>query len=338
MIRKSYIFAQLFSVLVCNEIKAQHYQFSQFYAAPTYLNPAFTGANVCSRFSANYRNQWNTIPGGFTTYQVTADHSLKKLNSGIGLQFFSDKAGVGGLKTTQVNLLYAYDIRVNKVYGARAGLSVGGVQRSIDYTSLIFGDQIARGNSSTTLDDISIQRRFYMDLGAGGLFYNSTWWVGVSGNHLGRPDQSLQGSQSRLPMELKLHGGYKFVFDGDESNGSKKNPERNNIIITANYKRQAKFNQLDLGFYYSKNYLVMGVWYRGLPFFKPVPDYRNNDAAIFIVGLAVEKFRVGYSYDVTISRLTNPSSGGTHEVSISYQFCDQKRKKKKNILISCPKF
>jgi type IX secretion system PorP/SprF family membrane protein len=338
VIKKNYILALLLSLLIFDQGKAQHYQFSQFYAAPTYLNPAFTGANVCSRISINYRNQWNTIPGGFTTYQVTADHSLKKLNSGIGLQFFNDKAGVGGLRTTQINLLYAYDIRINKTYGARAGLSFGGVQRSIDYSSLVFGDQIARGGSSTTVDDISIQRKFYVDMAAGGLFYNSTWWVGLAANHLNRPNQSLQGNESALPLELKLHGGYKFIFDGDESNGTKKNPNRNNIIVTANYKKQAKFNQLDLGLYYSKNYIVMGVWYRGLPFFKPVPDYRNNDAMVFIVGLSVEKFRVGYSYDVTISKLTNPSSGGTHEISIAYQFCDQKRKKKKNILISCPKF
>jgi type IX secretion system PorP/SprF family membrane protein len=338
VIKKYYIVALLFVLLVCDQIKAQHYQFSQFYAAPTYLNPAFTGANVCSRFSVNYRNQWNTIPGGFTTYQVTADHSLKKLNSGIGIQFYSDKVGVGGLRTTQVNLLYAYDIRINKTYGARAGISFGGVQRSIDYSSLVFGDQIARGGSATTVDNISIQRKFYVDMAAGGLFYNSTWFVGLSANHLNKPNQSLQGNESALPTEIKLQGGYKFVFDGDESNGSKKNPNRNNVTITANYKRQAKFNQLDLGLYYSKNYLVLGAWYRGIPFWKPVPDYVNNDAMVFIVGVAVEKFRIGYSYDVTISRLTNVSSGGTHEISISYQFCDQKRKKKKNILISCPKF
>lgn len=338
MIKKYYILSLMALVLMFNSVRAQHYQFSQFYAAPSYLNPAFTGANVCSRIAINYRNQWNSIPGGFTSYQITADHSLKKYNSGTGIQFFNDKAGVGGLKTTQLNLLYAYDIRINKVYGARAGISFGGVQRSIDYTSLVFGDQIARGGSTSTVDDISILRKVYVDMAAGGLFYNSTWFVGFATNHLNRPNQSLQGNESALPMEFKLHGGYKFTFDGDESNGNKKNPQRNNVTVTASYKKQSKFNQLDLGLYYSKNYLVLGVWYRGLPFFRPVPGYRNNDALVFIAGVAVEKFRIGYSYDVTISKLTNVSSGGTHELSIAYQFCDQKRKKKKNILISCPKF
>jgi type IX secretion system PorP/SprF family membrane protein len=338
MIRKLYIFVFIPVLFLTNKLGAQHYQFSQFYAAPTYLNPAFTGANACSRVALNYRNQWNAIPGTFTTYQVTADHSLKKYNSGIGIQFFSDKAGIGSLKTNQVNLLYAYEMKIGKLYGARAGLSVGMVQRSIDYSTLTFGDQIARGGASQTLDDIAVTKRFYPDMAAGVLFFNPDAWAGFSFNHLNRPDQSLQGNTTRLPLEFKLHGGYKFTFDDDESSGSKKNPIRNNITITGNYKKQAKFNQIDLGFYYSKNYFVLGLWYRGIPLFRPVPEYRNNDALVLLVGVVVEKFRIGYSYDVTLSKLTNVSTAGTHEISLSYQFCNPKKKKKKNILISCPKF
>ena len=256
--RLTYIFFTLLTFLNVKIGHAQHYQFSQFYAAPTYLNPAFTGANACSRLALNYRNQWSKIPGTFTTYQVTLDHAVKKINSGIGFQFYSDNAGIGSLRTTQFNLLYAYEIKINKVYGARAGISVGGVQRSIDYSALVFGDQIARGGAATTVDDITINRKFYLDIAAGGLFYNENAWVGLSANHLTNPDQSLQnGNQSRLPIEYKLHGGYKFAFEGDKSSSSKINPERNSITITSNYKKQAKFNQLDLGFYYSKNLLYL---------------------------------------------------------------------------------
>lgn len=333
--RKLYI---LIFICFCIHLSAQHYQFSQFYAAPTYLNPAFVGANACSRLSLNYRNQWNAIPGTYTTYQVTLDHTARKYNSGFGLQFFSDKAGLGNLKTNQINLLYSYEVKLGKLYAARAGISIGGVQRSVDYSALTFGDQIARGGASQTVDDISVYRKIYADLAAGVLFYSQEWWAGFSVNHMNRPNQAFQGTQSVLPAEFKLHGGYKFAFDGDESNSSKKNPERKNITVTANYKKQSKFNQIDLGMYYSRNYVVFGLWYRGIPLFRPVPDYRNNDAIVFLFGVAVDKFRIGYSYDVTLSKLTNVSTAGSHEVSMSYQFCNFKKKKKKNILISCPKF
>src|SRR5436190_1623336 len=100
-------------------MRSQHYQFSQFYAAPTYLNPAFTGANVCSRASINYRNQWSGIPGTFTSYQASVDHTLKRYNSGIGLVLFNDRAGIGNLATTQVSLLYAYEAKLNKKFMGR---------------------------------------------------------------------------------------------------------------------------------------------------------------------------------------------------------------------------
>ena len=38
--------------------KAQDATFSQFYANPTYLNPALAGSGICPRVSLNYRNQW----------------------------------------------------------------------------------------------------------------------------------------------------------------------------------------------------------------------------------------------------------------------------------------
>ncbi|MDG1036239.1 MAG: type IX secretion system membrane protein PorP/SprF, partial [Crocinitomicaceae bacterium] len=40
---------------------AQDPQFTQFYANPIYLNPAFAGSNVCPRFSMNYRNEWPSL-------------------------------------------------------------------------------------------------------------------------------------------------------------------------------------------------------------------------------------------------------------------------------------
>ena len=51
-------------------LQAQDPQFSQYYAAPLYLNPAFTGSEMLPRIGANYRNQWPGIEldfsGGFT--------------------------------------------------------------------------------------------------------------------------------------------------------------------------------------------------------------------------------------------------------------------------------
>ena len=56
----------------------QDMHFTQFYATPLYLNPAFTGANVCSRVSLTYRNQWPGISTAYTSYLVSGDHYIEK--------------------------------------------------------------------------------------------------------------------------------------------------------------------------------------------------------------------------------------------------------------------
>lgn len=318
-------------------LKAQHYQFSQFYSAPTYLNPAFTGANVCGRATLNYRNQWSGIPGTFTSYQASFDHELKEYHSGIGLQFFNDRAGLGNLQTTQIALLYAYEAKINNKIFCRAGFNAGTMQRKVDYSALTFGDQIARNDAATSVEGFGDGRITYFDAGLGFLAYTRTSWLGFAVNHLNQANQSLTNGESILPMELKFHGGYKIVLE--ESETVRNIPDVHSITIGYNYKKQQKFNQMDLGIYYTKNLLVLGCWYRGIPFFKPERSYRNNDALIFLLGLNVEKYRIGYSYDYTVSKLNNVSSRGTHELSMAYQFCKFKKgKTKKNDLISCPKF
>src|SRR3954470_2286437 len=175
-------------LICCNIGLAQHYQFSQYYAAPTYLNPAFTGANVCSRFTLNYRRQWIGVPGSFTTYQAAVDHSLRKYKSGVGLQFFKDNAGLGNLNTTQVNLLYAYEARLSKKVMGRGGISIGTVQRKVDYSSLMLADQIARGNAAYSLEGFSDTRANYFDVGTGILVFSKSMWGGLALSHLNSPD------------------------------------------------------------------------------------------------------------------------------------------------------
>jgi len=328
----------IFCFAVVGTVKSQHFQFSQFYAAPTYLNPAFTGANVCSRFTINYRSQWTGVPGAFTSYQASADHSLRKYKSGIGIQLFNDRAGLGSLTTTKVSLLYAYEAKINKKIIARGGLSMGSVQRKVDFSNLTMGDQIARDNANTSVEGFAENRTSYFDVGTGVIVYSRNVWGGLAVSHLNKPNQSLLNGTAPLPRELRFHGGYKHIFETAEVQG-KKFTQENAVTFTMNYKHQNKFNQIDAGLYYSKGIFVIGVWYRGIPLYKPEKSYRNNDAIIVLAGVTMDKLRIGYSYDFTISKLTNFSSKGAHEISMSYQFCNLKKtKKKKNVLISCPKF
>jgi type IX secretion system PorP/SprF family membrane protein len=333
-----YIFMlMLMNVLI---LQAQDPQFTQFYASPMYLNPAFTGANVCSHLSTAYRNQWPGIPGAFVSYAASYDQSAPALNSGFGIQFMNDKAGSGKLRSTAINLSYSYEMQLTKELAARLGVQGGRVVRSLDFYDLVFADQIAHGSSMTT-ESPSAEKVSYLDLSTGAILYSKKFWAGFSAHHINQPNQSLLEDESILPVKYSIHAGYNLPVG--TSMWKKRDLEKQYFSPAINYRAQGKFDQLDVGVYYNNMPLVLGVWYRGIPLFKSYePGYRNDDAVAFLAGVVLnDNFRFGYSYDVTMSKLSG-STGGAHEISISYQFCNyknmKKNKKRKPILIACPKF
>ena len=86
-------------MLSSGDAYSQDPQFSQFYANPLYLNPAFAGSARCARFNLNYRNQWPAISGNFVTYSASYDQHLYPLQGGIGAIMYLDRAGNGTLQT-----------------------------------------------------------------------------------------------------------------------------------------------------------------------------------------------------------------------------------------------
>ncbi|MEX2566596.1 MAG: type IX secretion system membrane protein PorP/SprF, partial [Cyclobacteriaceae bacterium] len=52
------IFILLFCFFLGSSVFGQDFHYTQFYAAPLNLNPAFTGAMETMRIGANYRKQW----------------------------------------------------------------------------------------------------------------------------------------------------------------------------------------------------------------------------------------------------------------------------------------
>lgn len=318
--------------------RAQEPQFSQFYAASLYLNPAFTGNTTQGRIFANYRNQWAAIPGAFVSYSAAFDYNMTDVNSGVGFMVVRDKAGSGGLQYTSVNGLYSYEVQLSRKYAARAGIRAGYVWRGIDYSRLVFGDQLARGGSSSvnTTEFLNDKSR-YLDFGAGGLVYSERSWLGVAFDRLNQPNQSLiPNMEAKLPMKYSVHLGKNIPLKKDVRGRA-----ATTLTVTALYKAQEKWDQLDVGAYYSQKPMIFGIWYRGIPFLKAYqPGYANNDAVILMAGYEHNSLRVGYSYDITISRLAT-NTAGSHEVTITWEYATEQRRKqrrKKNFLVPCAKF
>ena len=136
-------------------VSGQDMQFTQFYSSPLYLNPAFTGANVCSRVSLTYRNQWPGIKKTYQSYLLSMDHYLQPQHVGIGLLMGVDQSGSGALRTTNITPSFAYEAKITKTFAIRAGLQPGVIIKSINFDKLVFGDQLYRGGLAALTDTLS---------------------------------------------------------------------------------------------------------------------------------------------------------------------------------------
>jgi hypothetical protein len=97
---------------------------------------------------------------------------------------------------------------------------------------------------------------------------------------------------------------------------------------------------LDFGAYFEREPFFAGLWYRGLPLFKRYDrGYANRDALAVLMGFTVNDLRVGYSYDVTVSRLAG-HTGGAHEITLGYEIVEKRRKRamSKRRIVPCAKF
>ena len=319
---------------------AQDPEFSQYYAAPLYLNPAFTGTTTDHRFIANYRNQWPNIARGYVTTAISYDYNLYHYNSGVGFLATVDQAGTAGMKSSQFNFLYSYRMNVANKWVIASGLNFGYAYRTIDLNKLVFGDQLqfdAKGQVPS--DDPALYNlgmSHYFDFNAGLLAYNKSFWFGFAASHINQPNRTLLNQEAPLPIKTTIHGGVRIPLGSNIFRTS----HRAVLSPSFVYKSQGKFDQLDLGAYFLYEPVVLGVWYRGIPLRQNVNDNLSHDAVVVILGFQMPKVEVTYSYDFTVSEL-GAISGGTHEIALKYKLAIQMRARtntRDKKLIPCPTF
>ncbi|WP_128545417.1 PorP/SprF family type IX secretion system membrane protein [Larkinella soli] len=336
----------LLGCLAIGTARAQDPQFSQFYAAPLYLNPAFAGSALAPRITVNYRNQWPSVTN-YVTSMVSIDHFFERYNSGVGLTLQNDDQGQGRIRSTDIGLHYAYQFRVAEQTFVRLGVQGSYVNRTINWFGLTFGDQYNNGGftGNPTTDPVVTNgspKLSYVDFSTGGLVYSDWYWVGVSAHHLSQPNQGVFviSDDSRLPLKGSLHAGLRIPFAGFTGLGDEWEREKT-ISPAVNYRFQGKYDQLDVGCYLTYSPAVFGLWYRGLPLKRYAPTITNRESLVVLAGFRQDNFSIGYSYDATISSL-GPGSGGAHEISISYTFDNfppgKPKTKRRDKQLSCPKF
>ncbi len=295
---------------------AQDPIYSQFYAAPMQLNPAFAGNAYAPFIAANYRSQFSSFSGGaaYSTYSISYDQFLEGLNSGIGISLMNDDAGQGIYKKTYANVNYAYKIKINEDFTAKMGIQAGIIQTNLDWSKLIFYDQLdAQTGPYNSNGEVRASQETkpasssntVFDVGTGFLVYSSKFYAGFAAKHLTTPYIGFKPSNAGLigiPIQWNVHAGYEITLT--EATRSKPSSYVTPNIMAV---KQADFTQIVAGAYSGFGPVFAGAWmrYSGGP-----------ESIIALIGYRQDYFKIGYSYDYTISGLSG-KTGGTHEVSFT---------------------
>lgn len=315
---------------------AQDIHFSQFDETPVLLNPANVGVQHEIRVIANYKSQWQSVNAPFKTVAVSVDGRLlkkKKNHLGVGLDFFSDKAGAGQIKTTQINFSLSGMVLLNKSNLISAGLMAGYIQRGINTTSYSWGNQydgLAYDATRSTGEVNQMLNFNFVDL-AGGIQYSfgshemymsannaKRLNLGVAVFHPHQPSYSFYGDATKLYM--------KFVFHGDAAIGI----NNSNIVLKPSYVvfLQGPTKEITPGL--TGQYILQGdSKYTGIKKFMAVSIggyYRAKDAVIALVKLEYNSSAIGFSYDINLSKLrTVSNTKGGFEISLRYAFDTYRR-------------
>lgn len=318
---------------------AQDPEFTQFYAAPIYTNPALAGTAACDdrqaggRMVLNYRNQWPSLPGTFRTFAASFDQHVDGMNGGVGLMAMRDVAGDGLLTTTSVSGVYSYMAlfggrKSSKRFALRLAIQAGLMQRAIDFNKLRFSDQILpkKGFVLDTKESFPNNSVSFPNFSAGALLYSGSFYAGVAVHNINEPNQSFfknTDSGTTLPRRYTVHAGTVIPLKKTKKNQEPEMTISPNILIMT----QQKFFQTNIGFYLNKGPFVAGLWFR-----QTAP---NSDALIALVGFRYQQFKFGYSYDITVSSARS-AAPGSHEISASVEWCVRSSKRWKRLV--CPGF
>lgn len=309
--------------------------YSQYYANPLYLNPALAGSTLSPRIIANYRNQWPSLKANFVTYNFSYEQYVGKINSTFALLANMDRTAAGAYSTASISFIYTYNLQASHDWFVNMSVQGGVYENTIRWNALIFEDAIhpVHGlsyyhTSETPPDKPTV---WLPDFSFGTVVgYKDFFYGGIAIHHLAEPHDGLFNKEdSRLYRKYTGHVGCNFKLNNGKTVWGKRKPTTISPAIL--YQQQLNFKVLSAGVYFNYYPLVAGAWYRC--------NIENPDAVILMLGLQYNNFQIGYSYDITVSKLANVT-GGAHEVSLSYKFENwgNNKSRTKRHAIPCPHF
>jgi type IX secretion system PorP/SprF family membrane protein len=290
-----------------NLLTQNNIHFTQFYNAPTELNPALTG-----QFDGLliYRQQWsgasNISSDFFTkTLQGSVDLSIGNKQFGIGLSAINDVTGNSVFNSNRFMLSLAYGLKFEDNHILSFGAQGMYYGSSLNTESLNFATPNPILFNSSKYYDFNIGLNYHIESEMNRIDF------GISGHQLLGGVESFKStndSSNKVPKYYKAYSIIEWAFDdelkimpgffgGDQAGAT-------NFLIGSNVGFQLRDELPNI-------ILFAGIWNR--------INKLNYESILPLIGVEMSKVRFMISYDHSFSLNKLNSTPNTIEMSISYR-------------------
>jgi type IX secretion system PorP/SprF family membrane protein len=283
--------------------------FTEPYANPIFMNPAFAGTGNDQRIGLDFHDQLLPYGYGYTVYNAYFDRSIIDSNVGIGI--LANQAIMGGwpLYATNVSAMFDYQFHIESFT-----LSIGlqGSYINQHYQNYYF---MFPGENPDEIMPENTFNKSTADFSAGLLGYGKNYFVGLALDHFNQSNGFYFN-----PMKFLFNGGA-IIHTGLFT-----------IFPTLLYQYQSYVHTGMLECYASRGHLTggLGLLYQA-SLYNP-----NYAGAIFTLGFQSKYVRIGYSYNHYFS--ADISQTGTHEASLAVLLPYKSSRLKKTTGINIPHF
>jgi len=307
-------------VSVCS--MAQDHMFSQFFNAPLYLNPSLTGQFQGDfRMTMSYRNQWSGLGQNLSYISASADLNIPSFGGGVGVQFNRSSEGTAYLVKNNLAATYSYSVGDDD-FVTSFGIQAGVTNRTIDWSKLVFGDQIDMrlgyipgSISGANIPDMAV--KYYFDAAAGINIVYRSFMIGGSFYHLNKPNESFSGGEAKLPVRSTGYASVRIPLSA--STGYYGDGDGAFLIPSVVYYQQGNVRSISGGAQFKYRGVNSGIWYRTAGQGSPDAIVLSVIFDLFGGSRNGEKLRLGLSHDATTSKINYTNTSGTTEASVGYQ-------------------
>jgi len=295
----------------------QTIQFSQYVFNGLAINPAYAGYKEDPTLNLSSHIQWVGINDAPQTTTASID-GLAGDSKNVGLGLIATLDELGPEKTSSIYANYAYRLQLDELDTKRLcfGIAAGAIQYSLDGSKF----------TATDADDGSVPTglvsKFTPDFRFGIYYYSPNLYVGASVFNL------LTGAGNAVDNTgiVKQVRTY-YLTAGTMLPLSESFDIKPSFMIQEDFKGPTN---IDLSTYIVLNKLLwLGASYRtGVTIWNSnlQSDLNEQDALAAILQFYINpNFRVGYSFDFTLSKLASYQNG-THELSICITFPGKKQR------------